>query len=328
MPNRTVSAGVGLARVLAHCGGDPAAALRHLTSAIASAPSDPEPYAVLAELWRDRPAELTELARNDSSLATVLAQSYISFLKGNMDEAALALGSVTGARPDIAWAEAPWFGDARFLDAVSAEAMAEAAMRTMDYGHDLDTDSTRQRFRPWFHAIEMISTRRPLPEALAKMAILLRACGLTDASFALCDRADAVERSMLTEVVRAGTWRRLGDPEQTAAAFERALALDPANWSLHLDLADVRAEQGDFTAAVRLTAQGLRHEPTEPTLRAADAAYRTRLTGSPAALTELLELAPDLPNTPYRNTLIDHACAGPALPADLIAAARRIQNTA
>jgi hypothetical protein len=67
-----------------------------------------------------------------------------------------------------------------------------------------------------------------LPEALAKMAILLRACGLTDASFALCDQADSVEQIMLTEVVRAGTWRKLGDLQPTVAAFELASIRRPA----------------------------------------------------------------------------------------------------
>ncbi|MGN9789911.1 tetratricopeptide repeat protein [Streptomyces sp. OZ13] len=327
MSNRAVAAGVGLARVLAHCGGSPAAAVDHLAAAIASAPEDPEPYAVLAELWKDKRSELAEVVRNGDSLRTVLARSYISFLEGDMDDAALAIGSVTGVRPGIAWARAPWFGDERFLRAVSADALAEAAMRTMDYGHALDSESMRERFRPWFDAIDAVAARRPLPEALAKMAILLRACGLTDASFALCDRADAVERLMLTEVVRAGTWRKLGDFEQTAAAFERALTLDPANWSLFLDLADVRAEQGDFASAVRLVAEGMKHEPADLSLRAAGAAYRARLTGSPADLSELVELAPKLPNDSYRSLLIDVACAGPALPADLVDAARRIRNT-
>jgi tetratricopeptide (TPR) repeat protein len=244
-----------------------------------------------------------------------------------MDGAALAIGSVTGVRPDIAWAKAPWFSDERFLGVVSADALAEAAMRTMDYGHDLDTESMRERFRPWFEAVDVVSARQPLPEALAKMAILLRACGLTDASFALCDQADSVERIMLTEVVRAGTWRKLGDLQQTVAAFEGALALEPANWSLYLDLADVRAEQGDFTSAVRLIDQGMRYEPTELSLRAAGAAYRARPTGSHADLSELIELAPNLPNDSYRDLLIDHACAGPALPAELVAAARCIQNS-
>jgi tetratricopeptide (TPR) repeat protein len=311
---------------MAHCGGNPAAAVDHLAGAIASAPENPEPYAALAELWRDRPSDLAEVVQGADSLRAVLAQSYISFLDGDMDGAALAIGSVTGVRPGIAWAEAPWFGDERFLGVVSADALAEAAMRTMDYGHDLDTESMRERFRPWFRAIDAVAARRPLPEALAKMAILLRACGLTDASFALCAQADSVERIMLTEVVRAGTWRKLGDAEQTAAAFERALALDPANWSLHLDLADVRAEQGDFAAAVRLIDKGMEHEPNELSLRAAGAAYRARLTGSPAELSELIELAPDLPNDSYRRLLLDHACAGPGLPAELVAAARRIQN--
>ncbi|WP_030601892.1 tetratricopeptide repeat protein [Streptomyces achromogenes] len=326
MSNQAVAAGVGLARVMAHCGGSPSAAVHYLAGAMASAPGNPEPYAVLAELWREKPSELAEVVQGAGSLRTVLARSYISFLRDDMDGAALAIGSVTGVRPDIAWAEAPWFGDERFLGGVSADALAEAAMRTMDRGHDLDSDPMRERFRPWFEAIDAVSARRPLPEPLAKMAILLRACGLTDASFALCDRADSVERIMLTEVVRAGTWRKVGDPLQTVAAFERALALEPANWSLYLDLADVRAEQGDFASAVRLAEQGMRYEPGEPSLRAAGAAYRARLTGSAADLRELVELAPELPNDSYRNLLIDHACAGPALPAELVAAARRFQT--
>ncbi|WP_432172756.1 tetratricopeptide repeat protein [Streptomyces sp. Tue6028] len=321
-----MAGGVGLARVLAHCGGSPEAAVHYLAGAIASAPENPEPYTVLAELWRDRPSELAEVVRDADSLKTVLAQSYVSFLQGDMDTAALAIGSVTGARPDIPWTKAPWFGDGRFLDVVSADAVAEAAMRTMDYGHDLDTDSMRERFRPWFEAIDIVSARRPSPDALAKMAILLRACGLTDKSLAFCDQADSVERVMLTEVVRAGTWRKLGDPERAVAAFERALALDPANWSLHLDLADVHAEQGDFASAVRLIEQGMTYEPEELSLRAAGAAYRARLTGSPADLSELIGLTPDLPNDSYRSLLIDCACAGPDLPAELVAEARRIQG--
>ncbi len=53
----------------------------------------------------------------------------------------------------------------------------------------------------------------------------------------------------MTALARAATWRAMGDLDQSAAAFERALLLDPANWSLYLDLADLRAEQGDFSAA-------------------------------------------------------------------------------
>ncbi|MFD9460281.1 hypothetical protein [Streptomyces sp. NPDC060027] len=44
-------------------------------------------------------------------------------------------------------------------------------------------------------------------------------------------------------------------------------------------------------------------------------------------LGELIELAPHLPDDPYRALLIDHACVGPALPAELVAAARRFQDS-
>ncbi|MEW1638393.1 hypothetical protein AB0469_30600 [Streptomyces sp. NPDC093801] len=324
--NRASATAVGLARVLAHCGGDLRAAVHHLGAAIASAPQDPEPYAALAELWEERRADLAGILRGADSLRTVPAYAYVRFLEDDMDGAVTALGSATGARPDVAWAAAPWFGDARFLGTVGAEAFAEAVMRTTDYGRALDGDGTREALGPWIRAVETVCAREPRPEAMARMAIFLRACGLTDASLALCDRADAAGPVMMTEVVRAGTWRVLGDPERTAAAFERARVLDPANWSLYLDLADVRAEQGDFTSAVRLAGQGLEHEPAEVTLRAAAAAYRARLTGSPDDLRDLIGLAPDLPDVSYRTLLIDRACAGPGLPPGLVAEARRLRT--
>ncbi|WP_308284812.1 tetratricopeptide repeat protein [Streptomyces longispororuber] len=240
-----------------------------------------------------------------------------------MGDAAMALGPVTGARPDVAWGAAPWFGDARFLGAVSAEALAEACLRVLDHGHDLDGDAMRERFAPWFHALDVVSGRSPVPEALAAMARLPRACGRYDLAFALCDRADAAGRVMWTAVARAATWRVMGDPGQAAAAYEGALDLDPTNWSLHLDLADVRAEQGDFAEAVRRVERGLEQQPGDVTLRAVRAAFRTRLAGSADGLRALIDLAPALANTAYRDQLIDYACAGPSLPPDLVARARR-----
>ncbi|MFJ6832444.1 hypothetical protein [Streptomyces sp. NPDC091209] len=129
---------------------------------------------------------------------------------------------------------------------------------------------------------------------------------------------------MWTAVARAKTWHAMGDLDQTAAGIEQALALDAGTWSLYLDLADVRAGQGDFAAAVALVEQGLRHAPHEASLRAAGAAYRTRLSGSSDDLRALIDLAPELPDTSYRDLLIDYACAGPGLPPALVAKARRI----
>lgn len=326
MSNQSVAAGISLARVMAHCGGSPVGAVELLVRAIAAAPSAPEPYAALTELRQDQGPELKRSLEAEGSLSAVLAQAYFMFLEGDMDNAVMTLGSVTGVRPDVAWGAAPWFGDARFLDEVSAEALAEACLRTLDYGHDLDTDEMRDRFAPWFHALDVVSERSPVPESLAAMARLPRACGRYELSFALCDRADGVERVMWTAVARAATWRVMGDLDQAAEAYECALLLDPANWSLYLDLADVRAEQGDFAAAASLVERGLENEPHEASLRAASAAYRTRLSGSPDDLRALITLAPQLANTTYRNLLIDYACAGPKLPRKLVAEALGVRN--
>lgn len=311
---------------MAHCGGSPTQALHYVTGAIANAPDDPQAYDVLANLWEAQKDELEEFIQNGGSLQTVLAFAYISFLKKDWDRAVMSIGGVVGAQPTVAWADAPWFREAAFRAAVSAEAVAEAVMRTMDHGRDLDTPAVRGALGPWFDLIDLVCAREPLPEPMAKMAVFLRACGSTDASLRLCDRADAIEPIMYTEVVRAGTWRKLGDPDKTMAAFQRAVALEPANWSLFLDMADLAAEQEDFARAVHLAEQGLEHEPNEVLLRAARLAYRARLTGSPDDVRELIELFPQMSPDSYRDLLIDFACAGPDLPLELIAEVRSSQD--
>lgn len=153
MLNRAAVAGVGLARVMARCGGDVGAAVRYLAGAIASAPEAAEPYAVLADLWQEQRQGLAAALKGPTSLPAVLTRSHVAFLENDMNVAVMALGSVTGARPTVAWAKAPWCGDARFLGGVGAEAVAEAVTRTMDHGHDLDTPTVRGGLLPWFDAV-------------------------------------------------------------------------------------------------------------------------------------------------------------------------------
>ena len=301
-----VSTTGALARVMAHCGGSPAAAVSFLARAVAADPRDPKPYAELENLRRELPAEVAAVVSTANTIGPMLARAYLSFVDGDMDEAAMSLGAVTGYQPDIPWAGAPWFGDERFLGAVSAAALAEATMRIHDYDRDLDTDAVRACLAPWLRSMEAVCDRDADPDAMARMAILLRVCGHTDASFALCDRADTVRRVMFTEVVRAGTWRHLGNRAETAAAFRRALTLDPANWSLYLDLADLAAQDGDFAEAATLATRGEALEPHDITMRAAAAAYRARSTGSVADLDTLTAVAPQVPE-PYRQTLLDYA---------------------
>ncbi|WP_436534253.1 tetratricopeptide repeat protein [Actinoplanes sp. HUAS TT8] len=293
---------LAFAKVLAHCGGSPDAAMSIIAQAVADAPADPETWAMFEDLRREMPDEVAAGIAAADTIGPVVARAYLAFVDGDVDDAAMSLGSVTGYKPDTAWADAPWFTDERFLGRVSPVAFAEATMRISDYGHTLDGE----RLAPWFRAIDTVCEREPDPDSMARMAILLRVCGRTDASFALCDRADAVRPVPFTEVVRAGTWRWRGDLAETEAAFRRALALDPDNWSMHLDLADLAAERGDFAAAAELATRGEQLEPDDVTMRAAAAAYRARATGSAAELAAFTELAPQVPE-PYRGTLFDRA---------------------
>ena len=142
------------------------------------------------------------------------------------------------------------------------------------------------------------------------MAVLLRIFGKTNESLALCDRADTLGRTALAEVARAGTWRILGDLDQTAAAFQRALLLEPDNWSLHLDLSDLHATMGDPTAALASAEEGLRHAPDQPKLLAAHAAHHARLTGKAGDLGKFDRVAADL-DPAYADWLREQATGTP-----------------
>jgi hypothetical protein len=310
---------------MAHCGGSPTEAVAYVAGAIADDPADPEPYAVLAELHRQSHIEVAAAVAGTRSLRQFLAGAYVCFLDGDMDQAVRRLGSVIGYRPEVAWSSAPWFSDERFLGAVTITGLADASVIITDYGTELDSDLARECLMPWLQVIDMVCEREPVAEQMARIAILLRFCGRADESLALCDRADSVQQTMLAAVVRAGTWGFLGDRHQQAAALRQALHLDPTNWSLYLDLADLAAGESDFGMAAELVRQGLRYESQDVTLRAAGAAYQLLAGGSIADLDLLLELAPDLPHVGYRNGLIEQALTVADLPSDRIWEGRRIQ---
>jgi tetratricopeptide (TPR) repeat protein len=322
VPTVSKAASLAIARVLAHCGGSPVEAVAYLAAAITDQPADPEPYETVTELRREWPMEVAAAVATPTGPGQLAVGSYLHFLAGDSDQAARWLGSATGYRPDIAWAGAPWFASEQFLATVTVHGVADAAVAITDYGRDLDNDAVRRNLLPWLRVIDVVCDRDRVPAQMARVAILLRFCGHTEESLALCDRADLVERVMLTEVVRAGTWAYLGDRQKQAAALRRALQLDPANWSLHLDLADLAAQRGDFSTAADLVRQGVQYEPEDVTLRAAGAAYRFLAGGCLADLDLLLELAPAVPHEGYRNGLIEHALGVENLPADRTARAR------
>jgi hypothetical protein len=96
----------------------------------------------------------------------------------------------------------------------------------------------------------------------------------------------------------------------------------PADWVRHLDLADARAAEGDFAGAVTLVVAARKLAPKEILPQAAEAAYRTRLTGSSLYLRELIDLAPRLGDATRKARLIAIACAAPKLPRAMVKTAR------
>ncbi|MEV4517531.1 hypothetical protein AB0K00_52320 [Dactylosporangium sp. NPDC049525] len=109
---------LAFAQVMAHCGGSPAAAVSFIVRAVVADPRDPAPYSALEELRHELPTEVAAVVVTANTVGPMLARAYLSFLDGDMDEAAMSLGAVTGYQPDVSCASAmvrrratPWCRD-------------------------------------------------------------------------------------------------------------------------------------------------------------------------------------------------------------------------
>jgi hypothetical protein len=297
---------IDLADLIAHCGGDPATAVEHIASVIPAMPDQPMPYASLAALRTAYPGEFATGIAGGNWTGLVAARAFVAHLDGRDDEATAMTGSLIAYDPAVDWSAAPWFGTGRHLARLTGDGLSTAVMRINGEHGDLTDPAHGGWLGRWFALIEVVSERSG-PEQLARMAILCRNAGRYADAMALCERADAVERVMFTETVRAGTYRRMGDDRGWVAALQRAADLAPGDWSPCLDLADAHAMLGDYPSAAALAARSAGYEPHEITARVAAAAYRARVTGSADDLQAVRDLLPHLPASLYKDSLIEAA---------------------
>jgi tetratricopeptide (TPR) repeat protein len=298
----------------------------HLGRALAQDPAFQPAYAALAEIAAAAGSSPTarELFKGDGSSVSAGNAAAVTALladEGRAGDAVSLLGGVVAAAPDMPWGAAPWFGPG-LAGLVPGKSVGVAVARIWKVIGDPARPETRAPLAPWLALCRAAAARPGTdPDVLCTMSSLARRLGAAEEAVAWCRAAEQRQRQAgkvtPQPVIMLGyAHKSAGQPADAAQAWKRALALDPGNLPLHLDLADLCFGQGDFPQARHWAEQAVKLDRSAVKARAAARAarYRESLqpdgTGDLAPLIELADLARDHPDTPYLRTLTSSACQG------------------
>ena len=313
---------LSLARI-AMADGDPGHAARHVGDALAHDPGFAPAYEFIGELVQTSGgiAQAKALFETDGPLfiGAAAALADLHARSGDYPRALVILADMTAATPDKPWAAAPWFSP-RLAAAVPDTAIAAAVSRISRAIGDPARPPLAEPLAPWL-ALTRAAAAQPQTGSptLGVLSGLARRLGAADEAIAWCEESERREHrsgspSPNPAIMLGYAYRSAGRPADTIEAWKRALALDPANIDLYIDLAETCMAQGDFPEAAAWADRAARVDPKhlKPKAVRLAARFQSSTTVSPdgdsGPLIELVDLALANREHPYPRVLIQQCC--------------------
>ncbi|HJP75852.1 MAG TPA: tetratricopeptide repeat protein [Pseudonocardiaceae bacterium] len=296
----------------------------HLGNAIGCDPSHLPGYALIGELvdavgGAGAAAELFPLDRS-AHVGTAAVRADLYARAGEIRHAVGLLASITASAPEFPWAAAPWFAP-DLAEVLPDRDVAEVAGKFIGDLGDPVPEELRAPLAPWLDLVRaMVARPGTDPSMVTVMSGFARRLGAVDEAIGWC-RTVAEQEAMagaptpIPLIMLGYAYRAAHQPEETAAVWQRALALDPGNLELLIDLAELAIGAGDFDGALRWARQAAALDPEHVKPIAVDlyARYRRTVTdervGDIGPLIDLADLARTQPDQPYPRVLLRSACA-------------------
>lgn len=246
--------------------GDFKAAAQQCSLGLATAPSNAEQVAVAEQLFVAAPDALSLVPLEPTTFYGVVALRAVFLHKaGKLPEALELLVQVMAVRPDLpygAWLE-QWFDDetAKTFD-------ANVAARIFDLGLQrlVQTDLGITHGKSAADAITTVVRRvqahhKDLPALVFTLSKSLRLGRQVDEALAVVEAEHAARPTYLSAVFLAGVLRDRGEVDKAQKAFEEALAKQPEDVSVRLDLGDLSLDLGRHDDAIKQYEWVLQREP-------------------------------------------------------------------
>lgn len=302
-------------------GGEEAHAASHVASALHYDPTFADCYAMVDAL-AERAGDLAVVNEwfgggEQLYIGSAAALAALRARAGQHAGAVELLAMVTAAEPIKPWAAAPWFS-AELGSSVSGEDLARSISRINTAIGD-PAPVLAVPLAPWL-SLARVAAARPeiVSSALAMLSGLARRIGAIDDAIAWCTRAEALENESAADgayplgaVMLGYALRTAGRPDETIAAWMRALERIPKDIDLHIDLAETCMQLGDNSQAVVWAARAAEIDPSHVKPKAVGLAARFALSDHTDndVLNSLGELAQANPEHGYPAFLYQQAKA-------------------
>lgn len=263
-PKLVAEGELALARLALHSGSLSHAA-RHISYALAAAPTLPEAHETLAQLAASAGKKVLDLFPVDGDVYVGAAVAHAHLVAAEQPTTAFdLLIAATQAMPAAPWAAVPWLEDDSFPRRWNADELAQRFMRLAGTIPEPVEAPLRPALEPYLRlARRAVAAHPDAPLLLGAASAIARRFGCVDEAVDWAARAARRQPSLLTEMWLGYAHRSAGRIDDAVASWRRALRHDPDNLALYTDLAEILAGAGRLDEALDWIEQAVTMDPTD-----------------------------------------------------------------
>jgi tetratricopeptide (TPR) repeat protein len=294
--------------------GDAAHAAHHIGGALGDRPNDPEVLALIDELANSvegDPLQVVPLHEN-MYFGVVAVRAYLLARAGRYDEAIALVCQVQAVVPDrpfLDWVEW-WLDMPGVVDAIDAHELAHGFERCLNTLIRSEEglpyhDPLQERM---LGVVRRVRSERPQGGYLGYFhAVRARRAGHRDEAEQVARDLHTSEPSYLTAVALGGALREQGKLEDAIEAFRAALAHEPDDVAVLLDVGDLLLEDGQLQRALEHYEEVLTKDPQQPWALATIAYLQYLISGEGTWIERLTALGEQEPTNQRALELLDAA---------------------
>jgi tetratricopeptide (TPR) repeat protein len=254
----------------------------HLANALSIDPGLPDALLALQELAGKAP-DTHQLFPVDEARVfsgAMIAQAHLSRWADSPDDAvellaATAAGLAKAGQPQPRWQAVRWLEEDDLPTRLDPDRFPAALVRLSLALPDPAPEQQRPPFAPFLRlAYGMVAAHADHPEVLFSASMLARRLGATADALAWSSRAEQLVPSLASATTLGFAHLHLDQIDQAIQAWQKAMARDPTNHELPVQLAWELAARGRLDDALTFVDRVLAVDPHDPRASAAAQAFR------------------------------------------------------
>jgi tetratricopeptide (TPR) repeat protein len=257
-------------------------AARHVANALSIDPGLPDALLALQELAGRAPDPRQLFPVDDARVfsGAMIAQAHLSRWADSCNDAvellaATAAGLAKTGQPQPRWQAVRWLEESDLPARLDPDRFPAAFVRLGLALPDPAPEEQRPPFAPFLRlAHGMVAAHADRPEVLFSASMLARRLGATVDALAWSSRAERLAPSMASATTLGFAHLHLDQIDEAIQTWQKAMARDPANHDLPVQLAWELAAHGRLDDALAFVDRVLAVDPHDPTASAAAQAFR------------------------------------------------------